>query len=1564
MASGHPGGSGRAIRRHIQEIALTPIRTTRPIDVKILVDNEEMHRLARIEKGQPLIWKDLMLPCDLRNDSVFTVQVTEVHRATPDITGAATCPARSIIDRDNVTIGCDDGKFTLKGLFMGHDAAKTAYEDALARVQQMERPTSLLNKYGRYGAAFTTLLALGTALSELDPSGSAKVAFSVCTKAWQHLEKQEKQDKDIHDFVEQLARMTPTIKSVQDVADAHLQDTIADMLNLIEDASLFILGYRSRSIWGRAFSGFIDSSVQDRTKDLIENFGKLREEFDRRVGTQTLKVGTRAFATIRSDSDRTSLKELNPVGQASYNPSCGCTPDTRVRVIEDTVRWAQDDVTDKQLLWIYGFTGLGKSSIATSVCLRLKEEGLLASSFFCKRDDPLLRDAGCLLNTVIFELGTRHEGYRRAVVNAIQDDPQICTAHIQRRYASLVEAPLKSLGLSESSGPYVIVIDALDETKRDESRSLLLTYLRKMCELVPWIRIIVTSRPDDDIKTEFGGDGVASLNIADHDAVDDILTFVRQRMVGIAKKRKIEEWPDDKIRRLANCANGLFVWAETACKFIAGGFSPLERLEQVLQVSQSTAESHPLAGLDSLYSTAIQAGMEDDGEDNRRDVVRCIGAIIATSSRTPLPVASLEQLLSRQIKPGVLRSVVGSLGSVVHEDGGPGGSVRMFHPSFEDFMTDLKRSGQFYVDLTQQNTTLADCCLGTMLQDLKFNICGIETSHIFNRNILDLPTRVQNTIAPHLRYSCLYWYSHLAQAEMAAAEKSLGRFLFERELIYWLEVLSLIGKLDVALSSMTGLANLTLKSHKPTGYSSYASDIHRFVLSFYDAISESTPHLYISALPFAPTASEFGKRMRPLFPNTLTVAQGMDERWSSCLRNISHPDIATSVAFSPDSRRLVSGCNDATVRLWEAETGAATLDPLQGHSKLVQCVAFSPNGRHIASSSYDYTIRVWDASTGSEACAPLKCYSGVMFSIAFSPNSRQIVSGSADHTVRIWDVETAAVVLGPLKGHSGWVNGVAFSPDGRYIASGSHDTTVRVWDAETGAVIYQPLRGHSGPVASVVFSVDGSLIASGSTDFTLIIWDAKTGTQKLGPLRGHTSLVQSVAFSPDDRRILSGSADGTVRFWDVESGHELVGQPRSHLHRVWYVAFSPDGQRVASASADKTVRIWDVEPGVAVQSALQCRSAAVMSVVFSSDGHLILSGSNDHLLRVWDASTGAAVGEPLQGHSDRVKCVAFSPNGRRIASGSSDNTLRIWDTETGATVLGPLHGHSDWVRSVTFSPDARLLASGSRDTTVRIWDVETGAAHIEPLRGHTGPVRSVAFSPDGRTLISASHDMTIRVWDVETGASLLGPPWEHSGGVNSVAFSADGKYIASGADDFTVRIWDAKTGTITQTLRGHSEKVLSVAFSPDSRLVASCSLDQTIRIWATATGTSVLKPLQGHSHHVRSVAFSPDGCSIVSGSDDGTIRIWDVNRSYAVTESLSSLGDRLLTLATSELAHLADPNGWVSSSSGELLLWLPGNYRRIDDSVMCISPEPVGPQPIVNFSLFAHGNSWPSVAAV
>ena len=189
-------------------------------------------------------------------------------------------------------------------------------------------------------------------------------------------------------------------------------------------------------------------------------------------------------------------------------------------------------------------------------------------------------------------------------------------------------------------------------------------------------------------------------------------------------------------------------------------------------------------------------------------------------------------------------------------------------------------------------------------------------------------------------------------------------------------------------------------------------------------IAHSAPHIYLSALPFAPKKSMVPVYYMPMFKNSLSIKMGQEINWP------------------------------------------ARMSVFEGHNSYVFSVACSPDGKHIVSGSHDNTICVWDAEMGQVVTGPLKGHNGSVQSVAYSPDGKHIVSGSDDKMICVWDAETGHVVTGPLKGHNDSVLSVAYSPDGKNIVSGSHDNTICVWDAETGQVVTGPLKGHNNSVWS------------------------------------------------------------------------------------------------------------------------------------------------------------------------------------------------------------------------------------------------------------------------------------------------------------------------------------------------------------------------------------------------------------------------------------------------------------------------------------------------------------------
>ncbi|KZV75636.1 WD40 repeat-like protein [Peniophora sp. CONT] len=337
-------------------------------------------------------------------------------------------------------------------------------------------------------------------------------------------------------------------------------------------------------------------------------------------------------------------------------------------------------------------------------------------------------------------------------------------------------------------------------------------------------------------------------------------------------------------------------------------------------------------------------------------------------------------------------------------------------------------------------------------------------------------------------------------------------------------------------------------------------------------------------------------------------------------------------AIRPQILRHLKGADDAQYRIAQRFLAEftdlavlmAAIIGLVGHAKPISSVAFSFDGRRIVSGSYDRTVRTWDAGTGQPVGRLLEGHSDWVRSVSLRHDGKYVASGSDDHTIMIWNLKTGQVVVGPLEGHAGFVLSVAFSPDGKHIVSGSSDFTIRIWDAEGGHLLGEPLTGHNDWVLSVAFSPDGKQIASGSSDNTLRVWDVEVRKLMWTSYKGHTDAVTSVAFSPDSQSVVSGSSDYNIQMWDAGTG-DNIGQPfRGHKGRVTSLAFSQEGNRIVSGSADETIRIWDVDTGLTVGKPYEGHSGPVTSVAFSPDGERILSGSEDNTIRIWDA-----IQEPL-----------------------------------------------------------------------------------------------------------------------------------------------------------------------------------------------------------------------------------------------------------------------------------------------------------------------------------------------
>lgn len=296
------------------------------------------------------------------------------------------------------------------------------------------------------------------------------------------------------------------------------------------------------------------------------------------------------------------------------------------------------------------------------------------------------------------------------------------------------------------------------------------------------------------------------------------------------------------------------------------------------------------------------------------------------------------------------------------------------------------------------------------------------------------------------------------------------------------------------------------------------------------------------------------------------------------------------------------------------------LNTYKGHSNQMTSVAWSPDSKRIASASWDDTVQVWDALNGAAPYTYGNNFT-IVCSVAWSPDGKRIASANAINTVQVWNATDGSSPY-TYKGHSAQVNAVAWSPDGKRIASASQDKTVQVWNAIDGSSPFS-YKNHTDQVAGVAWSPDGKRIASASWDGTVQVWNATDGSAPyvykghIDPTTKIAATVTSVAWSPDGTRIASSSEDGTVQVWNAANGSSPYVY-KGHFGPVAAVVWSPDGARIASAGIDRTVQIWNATDGSSPYF-YRNHAKSLTTVAWSPDGRYIASAGLDDIVQVWSA---------------------------------------------------------------------------------------------------------------------------------------------------------------------------------------------------------------------------------------------------------------------------------------------------------------------------------------------------------
>jgi WD40 repeat protein len=590
---------------------------------------------------------------------------------------------------------------------------------------------------------------------------------------------------------------------------------------------------------------------------------------------------------------------------------------------------------------------------------------------------------------------------------------------------------------------------------------------------------------------------------------------------------------------------------------------------------------------------------------------------------------------------------------------------------------------------------------------------------------------------------------------------------------------------------------------------------------------------------------------------------------------------ATGVTFLAEAVELDPESLSAADRLWFAlsqRSWPLAVSPpgqLQPPISEISTIAFSPDGKRIAVGSPSGEVQAWDVEAGKFLGRMPSGHKKIVICCAFSPDGARFITASRDATARIWDAKSGQPITGLLS-HEDSIGCVAFSPDSRYVATGSRDRKVRVWDAIEGKAIGEPLE-HGNEVNSICFhpSIATRLVTAFGN--MARIWDIQSG--QILDLK-HAAAVTTAQFAASGDMVLTTCQDGSARFWSAQTG-QLLRTSEPQAGPIDNAAISPGSDHVVTISG-REVRLWNVD---LTESVSLPHDSQVSCIAFSLDGNRLLSGTDDGRVRVWSTSLGQMLGEAID-ERDQILGAAFAPNGR-ILIGTSTGLLRVW-TSPNLSPLGNAMPHGKAVQTISLSPDEKTLLTGTADGQARLWDIPSSRLVGRPL-ALGAPVVVTAFSPDGKYFLTAAANRAT-LWETAT-RQKVGTTSETDGDIYSAAFDPDGNSVATATLNGEARFWTVPDCKPIGNIMRHSSRITAIVFEPRDRLFLTASLDRTIKTWNEYTGQPVGTLSTGFE--VTCISISPNLDLLAAGSSDGAIVIWDRKTNKAINSEPMRQGKRV-----------------------------------------------------------------------
>ncbi|KAJ7199762.1 hypothetical protein GGX14DRAFT_699737 [Mycena pura] len=403
------------------------------------------------------------------------------------------------------------------------------------------------------------------------------------------------------------------------------------------------------------------------------------------------------------------------------SPPPRCHPQTRKVVFEIILAWTKNAIRGPRIMWVHGEGGSGKSAISQTVAEYCAHSRQLGASFFFAHNRGDLSNGRLLFPTIAYKLASTIPGLRAPMSRAIQADTSILTQSLEVQVQKLIIEPFRMV--RHPPTPTLIVIDGLDACEDAEMQHRILTLIGQLVVIhrLP-LCFFITSRMQPAIQATFDSPVFrkvsARIPLDVFISHDDIRTFLCSEFAGIRQYHAPamvgipDPWPSaDVIELLVHKSGGRFLYPSTVVKYVDDPRGrPAERLVEVVVAAASPPDAlaDPQSSLDELYHHILSGGGDPAA------LLRALGPLAMLY--TPLPQHELELLLGAS--RGELTLALDGVRALVDLPQSPAHCARVAQTSTTEFLTDLPRALQFWVDAGAHHAVLARGCIRYLVEYL------------------------------------------------------------------------------------------------------------------------------------------------------------------------------------------------------------------------------------------------------------------------------------------------------------------------------------------------------------------------------------------------------------------------------------------------------------------------------------------------------------------------------------------------------------------------------------------------------------------------------------------------------------------------------------------------------------------------------------------------------------------------------------------------------------------------------------------------------------------------------